>query len=102
MQYIHSVNFSRHARERKQNRGILRDGFNALIDYGTLYHAGRNCIACHIDRRAIALAKKEGTRIDRYRNYACIIAASGKIVTIEHVNRIPRHWRPMGSKGRVS
>ena len=84
---------SKHARKRIRQRGISDHHLEMVIEYGTPFHAGGGCMAYLLGKQAQAKARKlTGKLIEK--GVAAILSPMGFVVTVEHVRRIPRHWRP--------
>ncbi|MCC6463986.1 MAG: hypothetical protein IT463_01450 [Planctomycetes bacterium] len=89
------VEYSGHARHRAKNRSISGDAIDAVMTWGRLFHAGKGCLAYFLGRRIVLhLRRRLGLNLDRYRDIAVIESLDGMLVTVEHLSRPPRHWRP--------
>ncbi len=88
-----------HARKRIQQRGIPQAAIQTIFTFGTPHHAGKGCVAYHIDTKAIQKAKHDGHDLTELKNTACIVAENRVVVTVEHATRKPRKWSN-GNGGR--
>ena len=85
-----------HARERLQQRGISKSSLSTLLQFGTLFYAGKGRLAYHMGRKACKEAKRLGLCIEKFINIACIVEKNERVVTVMHAPRIPKHWRKGG------
>lgn len=89
------VDFSGHARHRAKNRSITHEAIEAVMTWGRLFSAGKGCFAYFLGRRVVRhLRQRMGLNLERFRDIAVIESLDGVLVTVEHLARPPRHWRP--------
>jgi hypothetical protein len=85
---------TKHATMRCQQRGVQRDGLLAVLEFGTVYHAGDGSRAYFLGRRALAeISDRLGVDLSRWRNTAAIVSADQAVITVQHVPRPKRSWR---------
>jgi hypothetical protein len=82
-----------HGRHRAKNRAFRPETIRAILEHGRILHAGGHCTAYFLGQREVAAARRRGIRLDPFVNRAVVIAADGRVVTVAHVRRLPRHWR---------
>jgi len=87
------VSLTIHAHRRMSQRGISVDAVVAVLDYGRSYHTPDGCTATLLTKRAVRDAKRRGARVDQHQGIAVVENATGRIVTVEHVSRVPRGWK---------
>ncbi len=85
-------NLSPHARRRMRQRGISLAAVAAALDHGQTYCAGNGCLAYLLTRRVVSDARRRGVNLTAFASVAVIENPAGKIVTVEHVGRVPRNW----------
>lgn len=88
--------FSRHARERMQQRGISRQAIEYVLAYGRVSHDHRGSRVVWLDKRARArLYHREGRNVvsslDKHLNTYAVMDGDGVVVTVGH--RYRRIWR---------
>ena len=81
-----------HARRRMTHRGISLEAIAAILDHGQPYHTQDGCTATLLTKKAARTARRRGIRVDQYQGAAVVESHEGKIVTVEHVSRVPRGW----------
>lgn len=81
-----------HARKRRQQRGVSKADLSLITTYGSFYFAGKGRLAYYVDRQAVENARKDCIDLSNLLGVACIVQ-DGRIVTVEHAPRIPRHWK---------
>jgi hypothetical protein len=90
-----TLTWTDHACTRAQQRGIRPDAIEAVLKYGRCYHVGGDYYALHLGHRDVTRARRRGLRLEPYKNIAIVIFDE-HVITVEHVPRIPRHWRRAG------
>lgn len=88
---------SKHAAWRKAGRAISDRAMRAVIKFGRCFWAGRGCRAFFVGRRD---ASRDAS-LAGYRNIAVIVAKDNTVVTVEHCEKPPRHWKPAGESARL-
>ena len=77
---------NRHLGTRRQQRGITKQEFNALLDAADrLVSVGHGCVAMTLSRHAAAALQAEGTAVgslERVRRRAVVIAGDGTPITV--------------------
>lgn len=81
-----------HARTRTRQRGLKESDIELIIEFGSRFYAGHDCIAWLMDERAISRASREGINLRRLKNAACVVSSDWVIVTVGHFPRKPLHW----------
>ena len=84
-----------HARVRMQQRGILADALDVLLDFGRVRPAGNGRDIIFFDKRSRAHLAKAGrlsdAEADRALKSYAILESDGKVITVGHrYRRIPR------------
>jgi len=88
-----AINSTRHSETRKNQRGFSLEQISRIINYGEVYHAGNNCVAYWMNRRACSLYVSQSGCDDIPYNTAVIVSYDNKIVTVMHCSHKPGHWR---------
>ena len=88
------LDLSNHAEKRLRQRGITRAQLRCVIDFGAVFHAGDGCTAHVFGHRALKRMRGGALHVPPPVGIAAIVSNGGRIVTVEHIRRIPRHWRP--------
>lgn len=88
--------FSIHARVRQAGRAISNRAVKTVLEFGRCFWAGKGCRAFFVGRRDA----RNDASLAEFKNIAVIVAPDGTLVTVEHCNRPPRHWKPAGRKAR--
>lgn len=88
--------FTRHARERMQQRGIPREAIDYVLTYGRVSHDHHGSRVVWLDKRARArLCREEGqdvvSALDKHLNAYAVMDGDGVVVTVGH--RYRRIWR---------
>jgi hypothetical protein len=92
-----TVKTSRHARVRQAGRAISDRAIKTVMEFGRCFWAGRGCRAFFVGRRD---AREDNTLAD-FQNIAVIVASDGTVVTVEHCDKPPRHWKRAGESARL-
>lgn len=87
------LRMSAHGRHRAKNRAFRPDVINAILNYGRHLFAGSGCLAFFLGRKEVRRARRHGIRLDQFANRAIVLSPDFVVVTVAHVNRLPRHWR---------
>lgn len=86
--------YSRHASRRAAGRAIDGEAVAAVLEHGRAFWAGRGCIAYFLGKRTVAWARRRyRVCLERFRDIAVILSPEGKLITVEHCHRPPRHWK---------
>jgi hypothetical protein len=88
--------FTRHARERMQQRGIPRQAIDYVLAYGRVTHDHHGSRVVWLDKRARArLSREEGrdvvSALDKHLNAYAVMDSDGVVLTVGH--RFRRIWR---------
>ena len=88
--------FTRHARERMQQRGISRQAIEYVLAYGRVSHDHHGSRVVWLDKRARArLYRKEGrdvvSSLGKHLNTYAVMDGNGVVVTVGH--RYRRIWQ---------
>ena len=87
---------TRHAQTRLQQRGFQFDELEMIIRYGQPYYAGANPTptkAYWFTHRCLQLVNTPEQH-EHLANAAVVMTDDGEIVTVYHVRKRPRHWKP--------
>lgn len=88
------LGFTKHASRRAAGRAIDAETIAAVLEHGRLFWAGRGCVAYFLGRRTVAWARRRYRLcLERFRDIAVILSPEGKLITVEHCHRPPRHWK---------
>ena len=88
--------FTRHARERMQQRGIPRQAVDYVLAYGQVSHDHHGSRVVWLDKRARARLRRDAGRervraLDKHLNAYAVLDGDGVVVTVGHRHR--RIWR---------
>ncbi len=84
-----------HAQKRMNQRGINLELVKQILNFGKHYHAGKGCIAIFLGKRQRSFVPKQLKSLMKHtKNLALILSGDGVLVTVEHMDKIPRHWLP--------
>lgn len=91
---VTELKMTAHAKERRQQRGIVGGVMEAVLAFGDVYRAGDGCIAYFLGDQAV---RKHGPYLrrvaDRAHNVAVVVSPDGAVLTVQHVPRPKRRWR---------
>jgi len=85
--------YTRHAVQRMQQRGISAGKVQIVVRDGREYHVGDGRLAFHLNRRAVVRARTAGRRVEGAQDISVILTADGIVVTVQHMDRVPKMWR---------
>lgn len=84
--------YSKHAQKRSGQRAIRADAVSAAITYGSVYKIGRHDRAYWIDRDSLEFCGCDAQGLYRYEGVAVLTMDDGRVKTLMHCRRKPRHW----------
>ncbi|MBK8206684.1 MAG: hypothetical protein IPK87_07785 [Planctomycetes bacterium] len=92
---MHGLQITSHAQWRQASRSISDHAIDAVLTFGKCFWAGRGCFAYFLGRRtAVKARRKFRVSLEKFRGIAVIVGADGTLVTVQHRDKPPRHWKP--------
>lgn len=86
------VQLTKHARVRSGQRAIRNDAVIAAMTYGSVYKIGRHDRAYWLNRETLELYINDAGLLERYANVAVLEMSDGRVKTLMHCRKKPRHW----------
>jgi DMSO reductase anchor subunit len=86
---------TKHGRIRQQQRAVHAGIFDAVLTFGEAFEAGAGYVAYYLTKDA-SRRHESAIRsiIDQAQNVAIVVSNDGFIVSMQHVARPKRSWRP--------
>jgi len=90
---VTELRMTTHAKERRQQRGIVGGVMEAVLAFGDVYRAGDGCLAYFLGDQAVRRHGPSLRRVaDRARNVAVVVSPDGAVLTVQHILRPKRRW----------
>jgi hypothetical protein len=89
------LRMTKHGRIRQQQRAVHAGIFDAVLTFGEAFEAGAGYVAYYLTKDA-SRRHESAIRsiIDQAQNVAIVVSNDGFIVSMQHVARPKRSWRP--------